>query len=456
MSKHKAQILIIDDDPDILQTSYMVLKKHFTEIATNHDPGQLDELLKEKDYDVILLDMNFKAGVTSGKEGIDWLKRIKKTSPGTQVVMITAYGDISLAVKAMKEGATDFEVKPWDNKKLLATTMSAYKLSQSQKEIEKYRNRESILGGDLDKAFSEIIGVSAAMQEVYNITKKVSATDANILILGENGTGKELLAREIHRKSARAGQIFIGVDLGALPESLFEAELFGHTKGAFTDARQEKAGRFEAASGGTLFLDEIANLSFAMQAKLLSALQNRTIYKLGSNKAVKVDVRLISATNMPLHEMISERRFREDLLYRINTVEIRLPPLRERAGDIPLLASHFLKLYAGKYNKAVEGISKEALKRLESYSWPGNIRELQHSIERAVIMTENKKLEAYELLLTTEEKTDTSNGTLNIETLEKEAIKKALFKHTGNLSNAAKELGLGRTTLYRKMEKYDI
>ncbi|MCF8343918.1 MAG: sigma-54 dependent transcriptional regulator [Bacteroidales bacterium] len=456
MTQQPANILIIDDDADILQTTRMVLKKQYANIFTERNPQKITEFLKEYDFDVILLDMNFRAGHTSGKEGLEWLRNIKKFNPGTQVVMITAYGDVNLAVKAMKEGATDFVVKPWDNQKLLATVTSAYRLGRSQKEIEKHRVRESTLSSDMDKSFSKIIGKSDAMQSVYSIVDKVSATDANVLILGENGTGKELIARDIHRKSARAEQVFIGVDLGALPETLFESELFGYTKGAFTDARQDKAGRFEVASGGTLFLDEIGNLSLSLQAKLLSALEKRTIYRIGSNKPVTIDVRLISATNMPLYEMINENSFREDLLYRMNTVEIHLPPLRERRGDVPLLAEYFLKVYSAKYGKQKLGISKDALKRLDAYHWPGNIRELQHVIERVVIMTEEDQIRAEHLMLTAEESPQGLSETLNIEALEKEAIGKALKKQNGNLSQAAKEVGLDRTTLYRKMEKYGI
>lgn len=449
-------ILIIDDDPDILQTTRMVLKKQFSQIRTEKDPAKIDELLQMEDYDVILLDMNFKAGLTSGKEGIEWLRKIKKINPDIQVVMITAYGDINLAVKAMKEGATDFVVKPWENKKLLATVMSACKLSQSKKEVTKYRNRENALSRDIDKAFPGIIGQSKAMKTVFEIIDKVGKTDANVLILGENGTGKELVAREIHRKSKRNDQIFVSVDLGALPESLFESELFGYVKGAFTDAGQDKAGRFEVASGGTLFLDEIGNLSPPLQAKLLTALEKKTIYRIGSNKPIPVDIRLICATNMPLYEMLQKQEFRDDLLYRINTVEIKLPPLKERNGDIPVLSKYFLKMYSSKYNKKGIKISKEALRKLKNYSWPGNIRELQHLIERLVIMSEADVINADDIILTNESKTASVQSSLNIEELEKEAIKKAIAKHTGNLSKACKELGLGRTTLYRKMEKYGI
>lgn len=454
--KQNAKILIIDDDADILHTSRMALKKHFTNIQTERHPENIIKLLGKDDYDVILLDMNFKAGVTTGNEGIEWLRKIKSVDSENNVVMITAYGDINLAVKAMKEGAMDFVIKPWDNKKLVATVMAAFKLSQSKKELKKYKSRESTLIDDIDKPYSQIIGESESMKNVYNIIAKVSKTNANVLILGENGTGKELIAREIHRRSERAEQIFISVDLGALPESLFESELFGYMKGSFTDARQDKPGRFEVASGGTLFLDEIGNLSLPLQSKLLSALQNRKIYRLGSNKPINIDIRLISATNMPLYEMIEKREFRDDLLYRINTVEIHIPPLRNRTGDIPLLCKHFLNMYSKKYKNEKINLSREALKQLEKYSWPGNIRELQHVIERAIIMADKQLLKPEDLFITNEESIEDNSSTLNIEELEKNAIRKALKKHSGNLSNAAKELGLGRTTLYRKIEKYGI
>ncbi len=456
MTKLKGNILIIDDDPDILHTTRVVLRKHFANIRTERNPEVLSHILNTRDYDVILLDMNFSTGSTSGREGLEWLGKIKKADPGNIVIMITAYGDIDLAVKAMKEGAIDFVVKPWDNKKLSATVMAAYKLAQSTREISKYKNREIMLSKDMEQPFSTIIGKSQAMKEIFSMINKVGQTDANILILGENGTGKELIAREIHRRSGRSEQIFISVDLGAIAETLFESELFGHSKGSFTDAKQDRAGRFETASGGTLFLDEIGNLSLPLQAKLLSALENRKIFRIGSNKGIPIDIRLISATNMPLYEMVNEKQFRDDLLYRINTVEIMLPPLRERKKDIPLLVNHFLSIYSRKYKKQQISINHEAIRKMESYHWPGNIRELQHIIERALIMSENDEINAEDILLTAESSDAVSGGNLNIEELEKNAIKKALLKHAGNLTKAAKELGLGRTTLYRKMEKYGI
>ena len=452
----EAKILIIDDDSDILLTTRVVLRKHFSHIHTERDPEQIQKLLPLEDYDVILLDMNFKAGATSGKEGIVWLRKIMALNADHIVIMITAYGDINMAVEAMKEGAVDFVVKPWDNKKLVATVMAACRLSQSKKKLKKHQEREDRLKEDIDKPFSSIIGNSKVMKELLSTVDKVGRTEANILILGENGTGKEMIAREIHRKSSRSGQIFISIDLGSVPESLFESELFGHTKGAFTDARHDRPGRFEVASGGTLFLDEIGNLSLPLQAKLLSALETRKIYRIGSNKEIPIDIRLICATNMPLYDMVQGRQFRDDLLYRINTVEVQLPPLRDKSEDVPDLIRYFMNIYAKKYQKEKMTIHTEAFKKLSQYSWPGNIRELQHVVERALIMADGNQLRANDFLLSVEDNVQVSNKSLNIEKLEKSAIKKALLKHSGNLSNAAKELGLGRTTLYRKMKKYGI
>jgi len=455
MPKLSGKILIVDDDKDILLTTKVILKKHFSEIYTLSNPDRILSLLKDLTFDVILLDMNFSMGATSGKEGLDWLKKIRSLDIHISVIMITAYGEIYLAIKAMKEGAVDFVVKPWDNDKLLATVMSAYKLSQSIKEISRLQTMQTMLSKDIDQPFSEIIGDSTSMQEVFTTIHKVAKTDADVLILGENGTGKELVARALHRSSTRHLQPFINVDLGAIPDTLFESELFGHVKGAFTDAQEDRPGRFEVASGGTLFLDEIGNLTLALQSKLLTALQNREIVRIGSNITIPVNIRLICATNMDLHAMILENRFKQDLLYRINTVEIRIPPLRERKDDIPLLSKHFTKKYSLKYNKKVT-VSKEAIKKLSHYDFPGNVRELQHIIERAIIMTESNTLYAKDFLLVSTSGPSSKGSTLNIEKLEKEAIEHAIKKCNGNLSKAAKELGLGRTTLYRKMEKYSI
>ena len=343
MSIAQGKILVIDDDRDILLTARVVLKRQFGQIHTETNPEKISKKLEEQDFDVILLDMNFSAGVTSGKEGMRWLREIRMKDPDAHVIMMTAYGDIDLAVEAMKEGAADFVIKPWDNQKLIATMLNAFRLSQSKKEISELKKREELLLHDIDQDYVEMIGDSAPMKEVLKTIHKVARTEANALILGENGTGKELVARALHRGSERSGNIFVSVDLGAIPETLFESELFGHVKGAYTDAKDDRTGRFELASGGSLFLDEIGNLSMSMQSKILSAIENRVINRLGSGRETGIDIRLICATNMPLHRMVQENTFREDLLYRINTVEIKIPPLRERKTDILLLADHFLE-----------------------------------------------------------------------------------------------------------------
>ena len=455
MQKIDGKILIVDDDKDILLTTKVILKKHFSEIFTSSNPDKILSLSEDHTFDVILLDMNYSPGVTSGKEGLDWLKRLKKLGLHTSIVMITAYGEVNLAVKAMKEGAVDFVVKPWDNDKLVATVRSAFKLSSSVKEINRLTNMQSVLSKDIDQPFSEIIGESGAMKGLFITIDKVARTDANVLILGGNGTGKELVARALHRNSLRHQQPFINVDLGAIPESLFESELFGHVRGAFTDAQADRPGRFEIASGGTLFLDEIGNLNMALQSKLLSAIQNREIFRIGSGVPIPINIRLICATNMPIHSMISENRFKQDLLYRINTVELKIPPLMERKDDIPALTKHFVAKYSIKYHKQIK-ITKDAIRKLSSYHFPGNVRELQHIIERAIIMTDSGTLQPKDFLFVSASGIPSSGTTLNIEKLEKDAIERAIIKYNGNLTKAANELGLGRTTLYRKMEKYNI
>ncbi len=451
---NEGKILVIDDDRDILLTTKVILKKEFSEIKTVTSPDDVIPFIEKDIFDVILLDMNFTTGATSGKEGLFWLKKILETSPEAIIIVMTAYGDINLAVEAMKIGATDFIVKPWENKKFIATVHSAFKLSQSKKEINLLRKNQETLAKDIDQPFTKIIGKSEAIKELFRTIEKVAQTDANVLILGENGTGKELVAREIHRQSVRAKNLFMSVDLGAIPETLFESELFGHVKGAFTDAKEDRDGRFVVAKGGTLFLDEIGNLSMPLQAKLLTAIQNQEITPVGSNTPVKTDTRLICATNMPLLEMIEKNQFRQDLFFRINTVEIHLPPLRDRLDDINLLAEHFLESFKKKYHKPGLKISNEALKKLKKYNWPGNIRELQHIIERAVIMSSGDVLNASDFILAITDKSSYNKNNLNLEDIEKQAIEKALKKHSFNVSAAAKELGLGRTTMYRKMTKY--
>ncbi len=453
--ENEGKILVVDDDEGILLSARVVLRKHFQRIEILTVPDRIPEILNREQFDVILLDMNFTAGATSGKEGLTWLKTIRGLVPDAHVIMITAYGDIELAVKAMKEGAVDFVVKPWDNNRLLATVMGAYKLSVSRKEIARLKSHQKVLAEDIDHSYTVIIGSSQVMQDVLVAVDKVSTTDANVLLLGENGTGKELIARLVHRKSPRAESIFVGIDLGAIHETLFESELFGHIKGAFTDAKEDRAGRFELASGGTLFLDEIGNLSLPLQSKLLAAIQNREVTRVGSNRVIKTNVRIISATNMPLHEMVDRGEFRQDLLYRINTVEIRIPPLRERVKDIPEMVNHFMKMYSKKYSRPLPVVSKSSMKKLISYHWPGNVRELQHLVERAMIMTDQKVINLDEFIPDVN-KHQSVRDILNLEEIEKKTISDALKKHGGNVSKAAKELGLGRTTIYRKMEKYGI
>ena len=458
MNLKSGKVLIVDDDEDVLFSARLLLKQHYPIVRIEKNPEQISAILKEEQYDVILLDMNFSGNATSGSEGFNWLKKILELDPSAVVILITAFGTIEMAVKAIKDGATDFVLKPWQNEKLLATVSSAMKLSQSKQKIDNLLSRQKQLSEDIDQQFHNIIGISDEMQKIFTAIQKVAETDANILILGENGTGKELVARAIHRQSKRSEEIFLNVDMGALSESLFESELFGYMKGAFTDAKEDKAGRFEIASGGTLFLDEIGNLSNNLQMKLLTVLQNRQITRLGANKAKPIDIRLICATNKPIDELKSEKYFRQDLLYRINTVEINLPPLRKRTEDIPLLAKHFLNIYCKKYNKPIKEITPSTLTRLERYHWPGNIRELQHTIERVVIMNDAPVLQAEDFYISAQDiKAD--NLTLNnydIEEVEKMLIIKAVDKYNGNLTKAAKELGLTRASLYRRLEKYGL
>jgi DNA-binding NtrC family response regulator len=452
-----SKILIIDDDRDILETARMFLKQEFTLVQIEEKPASALALLKEQEFDVILLDMNFKKGVNDGEEGFHWLGEILKLDPNAVVILITAYGEVDLAVKAMKMGATDFVLKPWKNQKLLATILSALQLRQTRKEVEKLKVTQEKLSDEIDHPYSDFIGLSPAIQRVRELVSRVAITDADVLILGENGTGKELVARAIHRQSNRKDTVFINVDLGAITETLFESELFGHVKGAFTDAKQDKAGRFEIASEGTLFLDEIGNLSPALQSKLLTVLQSRKVQRVGSNKEIPVDFRLISATNMPLNEMVGEKKFRQDLLYRINTVEIRVPPLRERTDDIPLLTEHFLHRYGQKYKRTGMKIDKSVMTKMKNYPWPGNIRELQHAIERAVILNEGKIIQSTELLIgSTSSLAKQENTPLTLDDMEKQFIIQSLKDHDGHVSNTAKTLGMTRTALYRRMKKHGI
>jgi DNA-binding NtrC family response regulator len=457
-NKH-GKILIVDDNEDLLKAAKMYLKRHFAQVDTEKNPDAIPALMNNEDYDVILLDMNFTKDVSSGSEGYYWLERILKIDPSSVVVLITAYGDVQMAVKAIKAGATDFVLKPWENEKLLATLYSAMRLRETKDEVEHLRIKNQEINQALNDRFSEIIGTSPAMQKIFQTIERVAKTDANVLILGENGTGKELLARAIHKNSARQSQNFASVDLGSITETLFESELFGHKKGAFTDAKEDRAGRFELANNGTLFLDEIGNLSMPLQAKLLTVLQNRKVSRVGSNKDTPIDIRLICATNMPLYDMVKENRFRQDLLYRINTIEIEIPPLRDRFEDIPLLANHFLKHYSVKYEKSVARISDGAMTRMHKHNWPGNIRELQHAIERAVILCNGSILQPEDFNFSApsgKEDGQLSLEQYNLEEVEKLLIRKVLKKYNGNITQAASELGLTRSSLYRRLEKYGL
>ncbi len=457
ITMNPSRILIIDDDRDVLETARMFLKQEFSVVRIEENPKAIPELLKNNEFDVILLDMNFKKGVNDGEEGFHWLEQIIKIDPQAVVILITAYGEVDLAVKAMKNGATDFVLKPWKNQKLLATILSALQLRQSKKEVEKLKITQEKLTDEINHPYIDFIGDSPAIQRVHELIDRVAVTDADVLVLGENGTGKELVARALHRQSMRKDNVFISVDLGSITESLFESELFGHTKGSFTDAKQDKPGRFEIASGGTLFLDEIGNLSLSLQAKLLTVLQNRKVQRVGSNKEIPVDFRLVCATNMPLNEMVVEKKFRQDLLYRINTVEIRIPPLRERIEDIPLLAEHFLQRYGQKYKRQGMKIDKSVMTKLKSYHWPGNIRELQHAVERAVILSDGKAIQSAELLIGGNApiiKKETSP--LTMDDMEKQFIIQSLKDHDGHVSNTAKTMGVTRTALYRRMKKHGI
>lgn len=453
----KGKILIVDDNEELLIAFRFFLSKHFDKIDTIKNPNLIPESLIRETYDIILLDMNFTAGVNTGNEGIYWMKQILEKDPNASVVLITAYGDVELAVNAMKEGAADFIQKSWDEKKILSTILSAYNLRLSKLKIENLEQKQKHLSEKIDSQFSNIIGESTTMKSVFKMIEKVAITDANVLILGENGTGKEVIAREIHRKSERANEVFVSVDIGALHENLFESELFGHVKGSFTDAKESRAGRFEIASGGTLFLDEIGNLTMPLQAKLLTAIQNKEIYRIGSNKPIPVDIRLICATNKDPDAMVEKGSFREDLLYRINTIKIKLPPLRERDNDIILLAEFFLNEYSDKYNKPNLKLDSTTIIKLKEHPWQGNVRELQHTIEKAVILCDSNTIQNYHCWPDGEQKTTRSVAkSLNLDENEKVIIEKAIQKYKGNISSAAKELGINRSTLYKKMEKYGI
>jgi two-component system response regulator HydG len=450
MNLKQATILVLDDDKDVLTAISLLLKKEVKEVATEKNPENLSAVLKKRSFDLILLDMNFNASINTGNEGIFWLKRVKESHPGISVIMITAYADIDLAIRSLKEGASDFIVKPWNNQRLIEAIQDVLKKKDSDNSSTAPQNYDEL----------GLLGKSEAMRDIFNKIEKVAPTDANILILGENGTGKDLIAKAIHQKSTRATRAYIKVDVGSLTESLFESELFGHKKGAFTDAREDREGRFEAANGGTLFMDEIGNISLHQQARLLTVLQSRQVVRLGTNTNIPLDLRLICATNLPLTELANENKFRKDLVYRINTVEIIVPPLRARKGDISLLAKHFLRFYAGKYFKPGTEFSEKALEKLSHYHYPGNVRELQYIVERAVIMADSEVLQAGDLIFSpmepgtkilSEEESQTK-----LSTIEKQTILRVIEKNNGNITKAAKELGITRTALYRRLSKYEI
>ncbi len=446
-------ILVVDDNKSILATLQLLLNKYFSRVITLSTPNRIQSTLREEAIDVVLLDMNFTAGINTGNEGFYWLNEIKKADPNIQVVLFTAYGDIDLAVRAMKDGATDFVVKPWENEKLLATLQMAYNLRRSQQEVKKLKEIKRELVADSDFFWGE----ARPMKELRSLVEKVAVTDANILITGENGTGKEMLAREIHRLSPRRNELLVSVDMGAITETLFESELFGHVKGAFTDARTDRAGKFEVADGGTLFLDEIGNLPYHLQAKLLTVLQSRSVVRVGSNTPIPVNIRLVSATNRDLEEMVALGQFREDLLYRMNTIQLEIPPLRQRREDIVPLAGIFLKRYGQKYGKGELKLSSEAAAKLTSAPWNGNVRELQHTIEKAVIISEGATLRADDILMNRSDggavKADAAS---TLEEMERNMIAQALRQHGGNLSLVAAQLGVTRQTLYNKIKKYEL
>lgn len=448
MPSGSTNILIIDDDADVLHSAQLLLRQHFNQVDTEQNPSVINQVVSRQPYDVVLLDMNFRRGEHDGREGLYWLERVRTINPNIQVILITAYGDVELAVEAMRQGAAHFLLKPWKNQQLLQAINTAL---VRQPKLTTMPTATEV------PPPSPLIGESPAMQPVYDLIDKVASTEANVLILGENGTGKELIAQALHRQSARRAGPFVRIDLGAVAPSLLESELFGHVQGAFTDAHHDRSGPFEQARGGTLFLDEIGNLPLAQQAKLLTVLQSRSVRRVGGNQDIPLDVRLLCATNQRLHEAEASGNFRQDLLYRINTVEIRLPPLRERFGDIILLAMHFLQHYALKYRKPRPELTPEARQQLERHPWPGNVRELQHAIERAVILNEGPALSANAFALDTPLSASVaSRAAQTLDENERNFIRQALQQHQGNITQTAQALGITRTALYRRLDKYGL
>ena len=453
MSAQRGNILVVDDNKSILSALEILLAPEFGEVTAIASPNQIPSELRRKDYNLVILDMNFSAGTNTGNEGIYWLGKIRESNPDISVIMITAYGDVDTAVRALKAGASDFVLKPWDNEKLLATLRLALQLNLSRKEVKNLKEREHELKKEINRDQRHIIGSSPEIINVLNIVKKVAKTDANILITGENGTGKELIAQEIHRLSNRSSELLVTVDMGAITETLFESELFGHVKGAFTDARENRQGKFEIAHRGTLFLDEIGNLSFHLQSKLLTAIENRQISRVGSNQVIPTDIRLICATNKNLEEMVKEGLFREDLLYRMNTIQIELPPLRQRGNDIIILSEFFLRMYTRKYNKPEMRFNKHAIDKMTEYSWPGNIRELQNTIEKSVILSDSAVIKPEDLYLRPAQEIKNPGSFTTLEEMEMAMIRLALDKNNGNFTAAAEQLGITRQTLYNRIKK---
>jgi DNA-binding NtrC family response regulator len=452
----KGTILIVDENRSILNALEQIMLNEFEKVFTLTDPNRINETLRKNEIDIVMLDMNFKSGIHNGNEGLFWMREIFSYDRNISIVIVTASGDIELAVRAIKEGAMDFILKPWDNSKLLATVNVAWQLRLSRLEAVTLKKDNQLLKNQINKGGEKIIlGASPTMINVMNIVSKVAATDANVLITGENGTGKELVAREIHNQSKRSGELMVSVDMGSITETLFESELFGHVKGAFTDAREDRKGKFEVAHGGTLFLDEIGNLSLQSQAKLLSVLQNRYIVRVGSNKQVGINIRLICATNCDLMQMVNEGRFREDLLYRINTIMIEVPPLRDRVDDIPILANYFLRVDGDRYGKGGMKISTHALEKLANHNWPGNVRELQHAIEKAVIMADSQILKPSDFVFHSSPRS-TVTIEMTLEEMGKKMIHESLKRYSSNLSTVAEKLGITRQTLYNKIRKYDL
>ena len=448
-----AKILVIDDNKSVLSALEILLQFEYKSVQTISNPNQISSFPNFTTIDIILLDMNFSAGVNTGNEGLYWLREIKKKAPHISVIMMTAYGAIELAVEALKEGASDFILKPWNNERLLTTVKSAFQLRKTQKEVQQLKQKESNLKQVINQNKNYIIGNSKALNSVLSLVQKVVKTDVNVLVTGENGTGKELIARELHKSSARNNEVFISVDMGSISENLFESELFGHVKGSFTDAKEDRAGKFEAANGGTLFLDEIGNLSLQTQAKLLSAIQNRVIVRVGSNKTIPVDIRLVCATNCNLDQMVADGLFREDLLYRINTIHVQVPPLREREGDVLVLADFYLKKFTSKYAKPGLKINQAAQEKIMAYPWPGNVRELLHTMERAVILSEGNVLKPTDFHLEAKSSLTVENTPNTLEEMELLMITNALNQNEGNYSAAAEQLGISRQTLYNKLKK---